>query len=72
MKERYCQNNGEREDLYVQVSLSQDNTKSKGPNHGVLLIMHSLPGSSDETYGKERGWDDKHDQVVNKYEQDNL
>lgn len=55
MKEHYCQNNGEREDLYVQVSLSQDNTKSKGPNHGVLLIMHSLPGSSDETYGKERG-----------------
>lgn len=28
-------------------SLSQDNTKSKRPNQGVLLIMHSLPGSSD-------------------------
>lgn len=34
--------------------------------------MHSLPGSSDETYGEERGWDGKRDQVVNKYEHDNL
>lgn len=53
-------------------SLSQDNTKSKGSNQGLPLIMHSLPGSSGEIYEEERGWDGKHYKVVNKYKPQNL
>lgn len=72
MKDCYCQSNGEWEGLCVQVSLSQDNTKSKGPNQGVHLIMHSLAGSSDIIYGEKRGSDGKRYKIVNKHKQENL
>lgn len=49
---------------FVCSGLSQGNSKSKGPNQDALHMIHSLPGSSGEIYGAERG---KHYNVVNKY-----
>lgn len=58
--------------ICVYRSLFQDNTKCKGLNHVVPLIMHSLPGSSGEIYEKERSWGGQHCKVMNKYRPQNL